>query len=334
MMSLAIAAAMLSTAHAQSTMDMVKRAGAVACIVNVDLPGIASPGSNKTGNMTGMTIDFCKAIAAAVLGDPAKYKTVPVSAREQMAVLLGMNGDVMLRTFQHTLFREDTWSVKYVADFMHDEQIFVARKTANIKSIKDLENVTICIQQGSLTELMTANWFRKNKLKFNSVVFGNADQNMEAFLAGRCDIFTADRLIYKADFLRAPNTERFEILPWTVSRTVHSAVVRKGDASWEMQMKWILNALIYAEEFGITQANVESMKDSQDPNVRRLLGVENDFYNFLGLDKDWAVRAIKAVGNYGEIYDRHLGPNTPVAMERGINKLCTEGGRICPPPMH
>lgn len=333
-LSFLILLAMTVGASAQGTMDLVKKADAVSCIVNIDLPGLSSPGPQKTGNMTGMTIDFCQAIAAAVLGDPKKYKTVPVGAKEQMAVLLGLNGDVMLRTFQHTLHREDTWAVKIPNDFFHDEQVLVARKSAKIKSLKDLENVTVCIQQGSLTELTTANWFRKNKLKYNSVVFGTADQNLDAFLAGRCDVFTADRLIVKAEFLKAANTDQFETLPWSISRTVYGTVVRKDDPEWEMQIKWIMNALIYAEEFGITQANVESMKESQDPNVRRLLGIEGDYHKFLKLDKDWAVRAIKAVGNYGEIYNRHLGPTTPVKLERTLNKLCTDGGRLCPVPMN
>lgn len=319
----------------ESTTEIVKKNGVLGCIINSDVPGLATPGPNKDAKHTGMAIDFCKAVAAAVLGDGEKVKTVPVIARDQVPNLLGRNGDILVRTFPNNLFRQSKFPVQFVTDFYHDGQVFAVNKKLNIKKKEDLNGITVCIQQGALSEQGTATWFRKNNLKYNQVTFGDPNSLIAAYAQGRCDILTADRISVLGDLNKLPNPQDYEILPFEVTRNVYGIAVRKDDKLWEEQVKWITHALIYAEEFGITSKNVRQLKEtSEDPNVRKLLGKEGEFHKIVELDPDWAVRAIEAVGNYSEIYDRNLGKNSPLKFDRGLNKLCTDGGRLCPVPMN
>lgn len=335
---LALFAAMSSAAWANnndSTTEIVKQRGKVSCLINSDVAGLATPGPTKTARHTGMAVDFCKAIAAAILNDPEKIELLPVIARDQVGNLVGKNGDVLIRTFPDNLFRQSKFPLVFVTDFYHDGQVFAVSKKLNIKKKEDLNGVTACIQQGALSEQGTATWFRKNNLKYNQVTFGDPNTLLSAFSQGRCDILTADKISVVSELNKLPNPQDYEILPFEIARNVYGIAVRKDDKLWEEQVKWITHALIYAEEFGITAANVRKLREtSEDPNIRKLLGKEGDFNKIVDLDPEWAVRAIEAVGNYGEIYDRHLGPKSLVKIDRGINKLCTDGGRLCPVPMN
>lgn len=326
----------LNVAYANNTTsELIKSKDKVSCIVNSDVPGLATPGSNKDGTYFGIAIDFCKAIAASILNDSSKIEIVPVVARDQISNLLGRNGDVLIRTFPNNLFRQSKFPVEFVTDYYHDSQVFVVPKKLNIKTKEDLNKVTVCIQQGALSEQGTATWFRKNNIIYNQVTFGDANTLLSAFSQGRCDVMTFDKLTVTGELIKLPNPNDYEILPFEISRNVYGIAVRKDDKQWEERVKWITHALIYAEEFGITSANVRTLKQtSLDPSIRKLLGAEGDFHKIIDLDPDWAVRAIESVGNYSEIYNRHLGPNSLISIERGNNNLCTNGGRLCPVPLN
>lgn len=318
----------------ESTTDIVKKRNAVSCIVNSDVPGLATPGPKKDAKYSGIAIDFCKAIAAAILNDPDKIETVPVIARDQLGNLLGRNGDVLIRTFPNNLFRQSKFPVTFVTDYYHDSQVFVVPKSLGIKKKEDLDGVTVCIQQGALSEQGTATWFRQNNMKYNQVTFGDPNTLLASFGQRRCDVLTFDKITVLGEINKLPNPQDYEILPFEIARNVYGIAVRKDNRLWEEQIKWITHALIYAEEFGITSKNVRDLKaNSLNPNVRRLLGAEGDLNKIVELDTDWAVRAIESVGNYSEIYNRHLGKSSAVPIERGINNLCTNGGRLCPVPM-
>lgn len=338
-----IAAALLLTANAHAqvisqaqttvptpTIDTVKQKQKVTCMVNAD--GIGFAWANDKGKFQGIQVDFCKAIAAAVLGDSEKYVTLPTIAKDQMVTLLSLNADVMIRTFPHTLHRELSLPVIYTNSYFYDGQAFAVKKKSGIKKKEDLNGVTVCIQQGSLTEQHTAAWFRKNNLKYTQVTFGDSNTTLSAFKTDRCDVFTLDRAFIVSDMKRG-GIEDYEILPFDVSRTTYGIAVRQDDPKWANWVRATVNALMYAEEYGINKDNVDQMKaTSQDPNVRRLLGVEGDLHTKIGLDSDWAVRAIKAAGNYGEIYNRWFAAYAGVPREK--NKLCVDGGMICPMPMN
>jgi general L-amino acid transport system substrate-binding protein len=309
------------------TIDSIRKLDKVSCIVNADGVGFSWAGS--TGKFQGMQIDFCKALAASVLKDSEKYATIPTVAKDQMITLINLNGDVLIRTFPKTLYREMTLPIVYTNEYFNDVQAMAVRKSSNIKKKEDLNGVTVCIQQGSLSEQRIATWFRQNNMKFTQVTFGDPNTTLDAFKTGRCDVFTLDRAFIGIEMRRA-GIEDYEILPVDVARTVYGVAVRQDDLKWAAWTRSIIDALIYAEEYGITKDNVDQIKaSSQDPNVKRLLGVEGDFHTKIGLDSDWAVRAIKAVGNYGEIYDRWFVEYAKVP--RGVNKLCKNGGQICPP---
>lgn len=310
------------------TVDIVMKKQKVTCMINADGIGLAWVGPDN--KYQGFEIDICKALAAATLGDSEKYMPLPTIAKDQMVTLLSLNADVAVRNFARTAYREATLPVIFTNNFLYDTQAFAVKKKSNIKKIEDLNGVTVCIQQGNLTELGTATWFRKHNMKFTQVTFGDPNTNLSAFKTDRCDVFTLDRIMLAAEMKRG-GIEDYEILPFEISRTFYGVMVRQDDTKWAGWVKAVVDALAWAEEFGITKDNVEEMKaKSTDPNVRKLLGVEGDFHTKIGLDSDWAVRAIKAVGNYGEIYDRWIlkYTNTP----RGKNNLCSNGGYVCPVP--
>lgn len=320
----------LSATATTPTIDAVKLRQKVMCMTNSDALGFAWP--NQQGKFQGIQIDICRALAAAILGDSEKFTIIPTLAKDQMITLLSLNADVMIRTFPHTLYREISLPIIYTNDFFYDGQAFAVKKKSNIKNKQDLNGVTVCIQQGSLTEQGTANWFRKNNLTYNQVTFGDQNNTLMAFKSDRCDVFTLDRAFIISEMKRG-GIDDFEILPFDVSRTVYGVAVRQDDVKWASWVRTVINALIYAEEYGITKDNVDVMKaNSQDPDVKRLLGVEGDFHTKLGLDANWAVRAIKASGNYGEIYDRWFAAYAGVPRQK--NKLCIDGGMICPPPLN
>lgn len=331
----ALAAACLafiaSPAQARSTLDAVKARGQVICGVNSGLPGFSSPDSQ--GRWTGLDVDICKAVAAAVLNDPAKVRYIPLSAQQRLTALQSGEIDVLSRNTTWSLTR-DAQGLDFGPVVYYDGQGLMVAKSLGVTSAKQLDGATVCVQPGTTTELNLADWFRANNLSFRPVVIEALDEVNAAFFSGRCDVLTTD--ISGLAGVRAsvaPKPEDFLILPEIMSKEPLAPVIRHGDNQWADIVRWSVFALIEAEEKGITQANVDARLQDTDPTVQRILGVQGDLGPALGLDKQWAYRAIKAVGNYGEIFERNVGKSTPLKLERGLNALWSNGGLMYAPPI-
>jgi general L-amino acid transport system substrate-binding protein len=324
------AAAMFATAANAGTVDDVKRKGHVQCGVSQGLPGFSNP--DKKGNWTGIDVDVCRALGAAVLGSADKVKYTPLSAKERFTALQSGEVDVLSRNTTWTLVRDTALGLNFAGVNYYDGQGFIAHKSLGIKSAKELDGASVCIQTGTTTELNLADYFRSNNMKFNSVVIEDAAEARQNYASNRCDVYTTDRSGLAAQRSVLKNPDDHVILPEIISKEPLGPVVRHGDNVWGDIARWTLNTLIVAEELGVTQANVDKMKTSNNPEIKRLLGGEGDFGSMLGLSKDWAYNVIKAVGNYGEIYDRHIGPKTAIGLDRGVNALWTDGGILYSPP--
>ena len=328
----ALAVAISAPAMAQEkTLDAVKKRGVLNCAVNVGLPGFSQP--DDKGNWTGLDVDYCKAIAAAVLGDPNKVKFIPTTAKERFTALQSGEADVLVRNTTWSLARDSSLGLSFVGVNYYDGQGFMVKKSLGVTSAKELDGATVCVQTGTTTELNLADYFRSNNMTYQPVVFEKAAEIVQAYQAGRCDVFTTDASGLYAERLQMQNPDEHIVLPEIISKEPLGPSVRQGDSQWFTIVKWVHFALLNAEELGITQANVEQMKSSQNPEIRRFVGAEGDFGQGLGLDNDWAVRIIKAVGNYGEIFDRNVGKNSRLKIERGLNALWNRGGLQYAPPI-
>ncbi|MGB3718473.1 MAG: amino acid ABC transporter substrate-binding protein [Proteobacteria bacterium] len=328
----ALVVAISAPAMAQEkTLDAVKKRGVLNCAVNVGLPGFSQP--DDKGNWTGLDVDYCKAIAAAVLGDPNKVKYIPTTAKERFTALQSGEADVLVRNTTWSLARDSSLGLSFVGVNYYDGQGFMVKKSLGVTSAKELDGATVCVQTGTTTELNLADYFRTNNMKYQPVVFEKAAEIVQAYQAGRCDVFTTDASGLYAERLQMQNPDEHIVLPEIISKEPLGPSVRQGDSQWFTIVKWVHFALVNAEELGITQANVEEMKSSQNPEIRRFVGVEGDFGQGLGLDNDWAVRIIKAVGNYGEIFDRNVGKDSRLKIERGLNALWNQGGLQYAPPI-
>ena len=328
--SLALAGALVvagfGMAEASPTLEAVKKNGFVRCGVNGGgLPGFATV--DDQGNWSGFDVDYCKAVAAAIFGDTSKVKYVPLSAKERFTALQSGEIDVLIRNTTWTLTRDTALGLDFVGVNYYDGQGFMVNKSLGVKSALALDGASVCVQTGTTTERNLADYFRKHNMKYEPVVFENANEAIAAFQAGRCDVFTTDRSGLYAERTRFDNPDEWVILPEVISKEPLGPVVRHGDNEWGDIVRWVFYATIEAEEYGVTSANVDEMREkSTDPTIRRLLGVEDEFGKYLGLPQDWAYQVIKQVGNYGEIFERNLGTNTPLKIERGINDLWTRGG--------
>jgi len=312
-------------------LDNVKSRGYVHCGVAPGLPGFSSV--NNKGVRVGFDIDLCHAIAAAVLGDPKKIKLTPVRLRDGFPSLRAGSLDILVHRFTWTLSR-DAGGVDWVRTMTYDGQAFIVRKDSGVKKLADLDGATICTAQGSTMEINTTDYFRKHNLKMELITYKGMPEAFEAYIAKRCDCMTTGAIGLAANSQKLPDPENHIILPERISMEPIGPVVAHGQSRWGDAVRWILNALIAAEELGVTQANVDEMKKGSDnPEVKRLLGVTGDLGQRLGLSNDWAYNAIKAVGNYGEIFDRHVGPNTPLKLDRGLNALWNKGGLMLSPPI-
>ncbi len=328
----ALAVSFSGAALAQGkTLDAVKQRGALNCGVNVGLPGFSQP--DDKGNWTGLDVDYCKAIAAAVLGDPNKVKYVPTTAKERFTALQSGEVDVLNRNTTWSLARDSSLGLSFAGVNYYDGQGFMVKKSLGVKSASELNGATVCVQTGTTTELNLADYFRTNKMEYKPVVFEKAAEILQAYQAGRCDVFTTDASGLYAERLQMQNPDEHMVLPEIISKEPLGPSVRQGDSQWFTIVKWVHFALLNAEEGGVTQANVDEMKSSTNPDIRRLLGVEGEFGKGLGLDNDWAVKVIKAVGNYGEIFDRNVGAGSRIKIERGQNALWTKGGLQYAPPV-
>ena len=320
-------------AHAGKTIDAIKARGQVICGVNPSLPGFAA--ADSQGNWTGFDVDVCKAIAATVLNDATKVKWTPLNASQRFAALQAGEIDVLSRNTTWTLTRDASLGLNFTGVTYYDGQGFMVTKKSKITSAKQLKGATVCVQSGTTTEKNLADYSKAMKLNMKPVVFETQEATNKAYFTGRCQVYTTDASgLASVRNKEATNPEDHLILPDLISKEPLGPSVRRGDDEWFAIVKWVVFALIEAEEYGITQANVDQMKaSSTDPVVQRILGTSEDTGKLLGLDKEWAYRAIKAVGNYGEMFERNVGPKSTLKLPRGANNLWSKGGLIYAPPV-
>jgi general L-amino acid transport system substrate-binding protein len=315
----------LAPAWAGPTLDKIKQAGAMVCGVNTGLAGFGQPDSQ--GRYSGFDIDICKAIAAAVLGDPEKVKYVPLTAQQRFTALQSGEVDVLSRNTTYTLQRDAELGLDFAPVVFYDGQGFMVPKKLGVKSAKELNGATVCVQPGTTTELNLADYFRANNLQFKPLVVEKLDELVAANLSGRCDAITTDRSgLAGIRTGRTPNPDEQVILPETISKEPLAPAVRQGDDEWSDIVRWVVYALIAAEEKGITAQNVDEKANSEDPEVKRMLGATPGMGKALGLDEKWAYNAVKAVGNYGQIFERNVGTQSPLKLDRGLNALWTHEG--------
>lgn len=328
----AVAAASFIAAGAQAaTMDDVKRKGHLQCGVSQGLPGFSNP--DTKGNWTGLDVDLCRAVAAAVFGDAGKVKFTPLSAKERFTALQSGEVDILSRNTTWTLVRDTALGLNFAGVNYYDGQGFMVRKDLGVKSALELDGASVCVNIGTTTELNLSDYFRANSMKFKPVVFEKADEVVAAYDAGRCDVYTTDQSGIAAQRIKLKDPDAHTILPEVISKEPLGPVVRHGDDQWLDIVKWSLYAMIQAEEFGLSAANVDKMKGSNNPGIKRLLGIEGDLGKNMGLSNEWAYNIVKQVGNYGESFEKHVGPKTSLQLPRGVNSLWTKGGLMYPMPI-
>jgi len=314
-----------------STLDDVKTRGKLICGIAPNIAGFAF--TDDKGVVRGFDVEFCRALAAAVLGDPDKVELKPFQPRDAFPQLQNGAVDIITGRFTWTYTREAGTGMSFVMIYNYDGQGFMVRKSSGIKSATELNGATICIGQGTTTELNVADYFRAHNMTYQIVSFAELDETRAAYESGRCDAWSNDRNSLAARGLLLAHREDHVILPETISKEPTGPIVRKNDPQWLDIARWTFNALITAEELGITQANVDEQKaKSENPEVKRILGVIDNLGSKNGLSDDFAYKAIKSVGNYGEIFDRYIGPKTPLGLDRGLNRLWKDGGLLYSPP--
>ena len=329
---LALMGSVATPAFAGKTLDAIKSRGMLNCGVNPSLPGFAA--ADSQGNWTGLDVDVCKAVAATVLNDAAKVKWTPLNATQRFAVLQAGEIDILSRNTTWTLNRDASLGLHFTGTTYYDGQGFMVTKKSKITSAKQLKGATVCVQSGTTTEKNLNDFSKVNKLNIKPVVFDTQEATNKAYFAGRCQAYTTDASgLASVRNKEATNPDDHVILPDLISKEPLGPSVRRGDDEFFAIVKWVVYALIEAEEYGITQANVDQMKSSTDPVVQRILGTSEDTGKLLGLDKEWAYRAIKAVGNYGEMFERNVGPKSTLKLPRGLNNQWNKGGLMYAPPV-
>lgn len=313
-------------AHAGKTLDAIKARGQVVCGVNTGLAGFSA--ADSSGNWTGLDVDICKAAAAATLGDATKVKYVPLNAQQRFTALQSGEIDILSRNTTFSMSRDASLGLHMTTPTYYDGQGFMVPVKSKIKSAKQLKGQTICVQSGTTTEKNLTDYSRANNLNIKPVVFEKVEAATGAYFAGRCIAYTTDASgLASVRNKEAKVPGEHLILPELISKEPLGPMVRRGDDEWFAIVKWVIYGLLEAEEYGVTQANVDQLKTSStDPVVQRLLGTTEDTGKLLGLDKEWMVRAIKTTGNYGEIFERNVGPKSPLALPRGVNNLWNKGG--------
>ncbi len=327
---LVVAALGVTGAASASTLDDVKSNGVLRCVVSTGVPGFAYP--DASGTWKGFDIDFCRATAAAVLGDSSKIKAVTSTGQTRFTLLNSGEGDVLWRNTTVTFSRDVGVKLRFHGINYYDGQGFLVKKNLGIRSAKELDGASVCIQTGTTTELNLADYFHANGMKYEAVTIQTNDEGRQNYVEGRCDVYTTDASGLAA--IRSTFSEPNDhiILPEIISKEPLGPATRQGDDQWSDIVTWVLNATVTAEEKGVTSSNVDEMMSSKDPEILRLLGVEGSQGEELGLNKKWAYNIIKSVGNYGEIFERNIGTNTPIGLERGLNALWTNGGLQYSPP--
>jgi general L-amino acid transport system substrate-binding protein len=320
------------TANAQQTLAAVKAKGFVQCGITTGLPGFASP--DDQGVWRGLDIDMCRAVAAAIFADPMAVKFTPTTAKERFTALQSGEVDLLARNTTWTFMRDVNLGFEFTGVNYYDGQGFMVRKDLGVKGALELGGASVCVSTGTTTELNLADFFRANNMQYVPVIFERGEEVRQAYEQGRCDVYTTDASGLAAVRTQLPVPDDHVILPEIISKEPLGPLVRHGDNQWGDLIRWTLNTMIIAEELGVTSKNVDEMRaGSTNPEVRRLLGVEGDFGPMLGLTNDWAYNIIKLVGNYGESFERNVGVNTPLGLQRGLNQLWSKGGILYAPPM-
>jgi general L-amino acid transport system substrate-binding protein len=327
----AAAVALTAGVASAQTLNTVKQRGILNCGANVSLAGFGLP--DAQGNWTGLDVEYCRAIAAAIFNDPTKVKFVPLTAKDRFTALQSGDVDVLVRNTTWTLSRDTSLGLNFTGMNYIDGQGFMVRKSLKVNSALELNDAAVCVQQGTTTELNLADYFRANKMRLKTVTFGSADETTKAYDAGRCDAFTTDASGLYSERLKLGKPDDHIVLPEIISKEPLGPSVRHGDDQWFDIVKWIHFAMLNTEEFGITKANLNEMLKSENPEIKRLLGVEGNFGEQLGLTKDWIVRIVKHVGNYGESFERNVGQGSPLKIARGLNGLWSKGGIQYAPPV-
>lgn len=333
LLSLAVVATLglSATVASADTLADVKARGFLQCGVSEGTAGFETPDANN--EWAGIDVDYCRAIAAAIFNDPKAVRFTTSNSTVRWQQLGSREVDVLARTSTWTMTRDTTLGLTFVAPIFYDGQGFMVHKSTGIKSALELGGATLCIEAGTTTELNAADYFAANKMEYNPVTFVSQDEAYKAYEEGRCDAFTTDRSALAGNRLLLAVPDDHVVLPEVISKEPLTSVVRQGDDLWFKINRWVFNAMLEAEELGVTSQNVDQMLASENPGIKRLLGVEGDFGTPLGLTKEWAYQVIKHVGNYAEIFDRNVGKGSAVGLERGVNALWKDGGIQYSPPI-
>lgn len=315
-----------------ATLDEVKARGVLHCGVSQGLPGFSS--LNDKGEWVGLDVDFCRALSAAIFGDLAKVKFVPLSSKQRFTALQSGEIDVLSRNSTWTMQADTALGITFVGVIYHDGQGFMVPKKLDVQSALELSGAEICVNTGTTTELNIADYFRSRGMPYTLVAFEKSDEALKAYEAERCDVYSTDASGLAAQRVKLAKADEHLVLPDTISKEPLGPAVRQGDPAWESLVRWTLFALINAEELGVTQANAATLAQTSDnPAIQRLLGKSGDFGAAMGVGADWALHAITAVGNYGEVFARNLGEGSLLKIERGLNKLWSKGGILHAPPI-
>jgi general L-amino acid transport system substrate-binding protein len=320
-----------TTSVTAETLETVKSRGVLNCGANGQLPGFGIP--DAQGNWTGFDVDYCRAIAAAIFNDPTKVKFVPLTAKDRFTALQSGDVDVLARNTTWTSSRDTQLGLNATAVNYYDGQGFIVRKMLKVNSALELGDASVCVQQGTTTELNLADYFRSNRMRLKTVTFATLDEALRAYDSGRCDALTTDASGLYSVRLKLAKADDHVVLPEIISKEPLTPFVRHGDDQWFDIVRWVHFALLNAEELNVSRANVDEQLKSDNPEIKRLLGTEGNFGEQFGLTKDWAYRIIKHVGNYGEIFERNLGQGSPLKITRGLNALWTKGGIQYAPPI-
>ena len=328
---LALAAAFSTQAATAQTLKTIKDRGMLSCGVSQGLPGFSSP--DDKGNWTGLDVDVCRAIAAAIFNDPSKIKFVPLSAKDRFTALQSGEIDVLSRNTTWTVSRDTSLGANFTGVTYYDGQGFMVKKSLKVNSALELNSASVCVQTGTTTEQNLADYFKGNNMKYEVIAFGTADETVKAYESGRCDVFTTDVSQLYAQRLKLANPADHAVLPEVISKEPLGPMVRHGDDQWFDIVKWTLFAMLTAEEMGVTQKNVDEMAKSDKPDFKRVFGTDGNLGEQLGLTKDWVTRIVKATGNYGESFDRNVGAGSKLGIARGLNQLWNKGGIQYAPPI-
>lgn len=333
LLAIAVVAALglVGTAAKAATLDSVMAKGFVQCGVTSGVPGMSQPDANN--NWSGLEVDFCRAVAAAIFDDPDKVRYTPLTSQERFVALSAGEVDILSRVTTWTMSRDTDMGISFTGVLYYDGQGFLVRENDGIASALELDGKTVCMEADTTTELNVAEYFAANGMEFTPVTFVDKPEVLKAYEDGRCDVLTSDGSQLAADRTKFANPSDHVLLPETISKEPLGPSVRQGDQQWFNINRWVYFALLEAEELGVTQANIDEMLGSDNPAVKRLLGVEGDFGTPIGLPVDWGYRVIKHIGNYGESFDRNLGEGSPIGLPRGLNALWNKGGLQYAPPI-